>query len=574
MSADAIRRRPYDKKIAERLHEQAFIGRVLAGRGVAGADELELPLKDLLLPGALKDFDRAVELLVAAVGGGQSILIVGDYDADGATSTALAVRVLRTVGANVSYLVPNRFKFGYGLSREIVAVALRSKPDLIVTVDNGIASIDGVRAAKEAGVPVLVTDHHLPPPELPAADAIVNPNREDCSFPGKNLCGVGVIFYVMTGMIRRLQRNGWFEGRDTDAPRMTDFLDLVAIGTVADVVPLDRNNRILIEQGLRRIRAGLTYPGVLALFKVAGRDHRSATSDDLGFVIGPRLNAAGRLDDISVGIECLLSADLKTAQRIARELDQFNRTRRKIESGMREQGFRQVEAVLSAQSGVLPSTLCLYEPDWHEGVIGIVAGRVKEHCYRPVFAFAKAADGMLKGSGRSIPGIHIRDVLMSIAATEPDLLSKFGGHAMAAGVSLAEHNFERFNKAFAVEVARITGGISPHREWLSDGALSDAEMSLLNARALKYLQPWGQSFPAPLFDDVFHIRSVKIVGSGHSRLILKRTDGNRDIPAMAFNRKIESNSEQKWQIVYRLDVNLFREQETVQLLVEHMALIE
>ncbi len=572
--SDAIRRRQFDDKIASRLHQQAVIGRVLAGRGVATAEELQLPLQDLLHPNTLKDFDRGIELLVDAVTRQQSILIVGDYDADGATSTALAMLVLRSVGAQVTYLVPNRFKFGYGLSPEIVTVARQTKPDLILTVDNGIASIEGVKAAKAAGISVLVTDHHLPPEVLPDADAIINPNRDDCDFPGKNLCGVGVVFYVMAGMVRRLQEGNWFQQRNTDPPRMADYLDLVAVGTVADVVPLDRNNRILIEQGLRRIRAGLARPGLLALFSVASRDHKSATSGDLGFVIGPRLNAAGRLDDISVGIECLLSDDQQQALPIARQLDQFNRNRRQIESGMREQGFQQVENFIAEHEGVMPATLCLYKSDWHEGVIGIVAGRVKEQCHRPVFAFAKSTDGSLKGSGRSIPGIHIRDVLMSIAALEPGLLSKFGGHAMAAGVSLAERDLDRFSKAFAAEVERLTDGKPLQREWLSDGSLADNEMSLGNARALKFLQPWGQSFPAPLFDDTFHIRSVKIVGTGHSRLMLKRCDGQRDVPAIAFNQKVESHSGQKWRIVYRLDVNLFREQETLQLMVEHLALIE
>lgn len=574
MEADTIRRREFDQSIASGLHEQELAGRILAGRGVAAADELTLTLEKLLHPTMLKDFETAVELLAEAVTNRKSILIVGDYDADGATSTALALLVLRGADARASYLVPNRFKFGYGLSPAIVEVALREKPDLILTVDNGVASNEGVAAAKAAGVSVVVTDHHLPPAVLPEADAIVNPNRIDCEFAGKNLCGAGVIFYVMTGLCRKLQRDGWYAQRNLEVPRMADFLDLVSVGTVADVVPLDRNNRILIEQGLRRIRAGVARPGILSLFDVAGRDHRIATSDDLGFVVGPRLNAAGRLDDISVGIECLLSEDAKTAKRIARELDQFNRDRRRIESGMREEGFRQVEELLAQQDGELPAALSLYQPEWHEGVVGIVAGRVKEHCHRPVFAFAKTSDGSLKGSGRSIPGVHIRDILMAIAARKPGLLSKFGGHAMAAGVSLEEKDLANFSSAFDAEVKRVLGGQPPQREWLTDGPLEERDMNLPNAKLIKYLQPWGQSFPAPLFDDFFEIREAKPVGTGHSRLMLRKADTDRDVPAIAFNRSLEASGHQRWHIVYRFGVNTYRNHDSIQLMVEHLAPVD
>lgn len=570
MTTESVRRRPYDEKLAATLHQEALIGRILAGRGVTDAEELKLTLAGLLQPASMKDYDGAIDLLRDVVVGGKKILIVGDYDADGATSTALTCHVLRSVGAEVSYLVPNRFEYGYGLSPAIVAVALQQNPDLILTVDNGVASNSGVQAAKEAGVSVLVTDHHLPPEQLPGADAIVNPNRADCTFPSKNLCGVGVAFYVMAGLCRRLQKDGWLESKDLQMPKMADYLDLVAVGTVADVVPLDRNNRILIEQGLRRIRAGRARPGVLALFNVASRDHHRATSGDLGFVVGPRLNAAGRLDDISVGIECLLAKDMNTALPIARELDQFNRKRRQIESGMRSEGFEQVEALIAEQSGQLPCALSVYKPEWHEGVIGIVAGRIKEKCHRPVFAFAKSADGTLKGSGRSIEGVHIRDVLVAMVAKEPGLLSKFGGHAMAAGVSLAEADFSRFKNAFEAEVDRVLQGVAPAREWLTDGPLSDTEMSLENAGLMKFLQPWGQSFPAPLFDDIFEIKTAQEVGTGHSRLTLRCVNGNRDVPAVAFNRRLQASEDQRWRIVYRLDVNHYRDRESLQLIVEYL----
>ena len=570
MTADLIRRRDYEPAVASQLHEHPLLGRLLASRGIAHADELELQLKHLPQPGSMRDFNVAVELLVKAVTGARKILIVGDYDADGATSTALACHVLRRLGASVDYLVPSRFKFGYGLSPEIVEVALQKNPQVLLTVDNGIASVSGVEAARQADLSVIVTDHHLPPLQLPAADALVNPNRVDCEFPGKNLCGVGVIFYVMSGLCRALQQNGWLESKNLETPRMADYLDLVAVGTVSDVVPLDRFNRILVEQGVRRIRAGHARPGVLALFEVASRPHRYATADDLGFIVGPRLNAAGRLDDMSVGVDCLLADDIASALPFARELDQLNRSRRQIESGMRADAEEQVNAVLAAQSGELPSALVLYQPDWHEGVIGIVAGRVKEQCHRPVFAFAKAADGMLKGSGRSVAGVHIRDILMAMVASQPALLARFGGHAMAAGATIAESSIEQFRQAFIAEVDRVLDGKRLQREWLTDGALNDDEMSLANAALVKYLQPWGQAFPFPTFDNDFEIRDVRIVGNGHSKLVLRRVGGKRDIPAVAFNRVIESVGQQVWRVVYRLDVNRYRNTESLQLMVDYM----
>jgi single-stranded-DNA-specific exonuclease len=576
MLSDTVRRRQYDAQLAGQLHQCGFIGRVLAARGVQSSGDLQLALNGMLRPDRMVDLERAVALLRAAVVDAKRILIIGDYDADGATSTAIAVHALRAMGArHVDWLVPNRFEFGYGLSPQIVELAIPREPDLIVTVDNGVASHDGVAAARAAGIQVLVTDHHLPPDELPAADALVNPNRHDDQSDGGNLCGAGVIFYVLAVLCRRLGDEGWYEQRRLARPVMADYLDLVAIATVADVVPLDYNNRILVEQGLRRIRAGRTRPGVLALFSIAGRDHKLARAEDLGFCVGPRLNAAGRLDDISIGIECLLSEGEIEAGKIARQLDALNRQRRDIERGMREVALEQVDAILQAHSEKqFPEAISLYREDWHEGVVGIVAGRIREHCHRPVFAFAKSGSGELKGSGRSIPGVHLRDVLSAIAATSPGLLKKFGGHAMAAGLSLAERDLARFDACFRAEVTRLLKGQLPAREWLTDGCLDDDDFRLEHARELELLQPWGQGFPAPLFDDTFEITDVRPVGSNHSRLRLKRCDGGRELAAIAFNRRVDPGQARRWQVVYSLGVNRYSGSESLQLGVQYMAPLE
>ncbi len=572
MQSDSVRRRHYDAQLAGQLHQCGFIGRVLAARDVQSPEDLQLALAGMLRPDSMADLDTAVALLRDAIMQDKRILIVGDYDADGATSTALAVHALGAMGAvHVDWLVPNRFEFGYGLSPQIVELALPREPDLIVTVDNGVASHDGVEAARAAGISVLVTDHHLPPEVLPAADALVNPNRADDQSDGHNLCGAGVIFYVLAVLCRRLGSEGWYEQRRLARPVMADYLDLVAIATVADVVPLDRNNRILVEQGLRRIRAGRTRPGVLALFAVAGRDYQTARAEDLGFCIGPRLNAAGRLEDISIGINCLLSERESQATPIARQLDALNRQRREIESGMREVALEQVEAILNANSDEqFPEAISLYREDWHEGVVGIVAGRIREHCNRPVFAFARTASGELKGSGRSISGVHLRDILSAIAATTPGLLKKFGGHAMAAGLSLAERDLQLFDTSFRREVTRVLQGSLPQREWLTDGALDDADFNLDSARELEFLQPWGQGFPAPLFDDTFEITDVRPVGSNHSRLRLKRCDGTRELAAIAFNRRIDAALARRWRVVFSLGVNRYSGSESLQLGVQYM----
>ena len=570
MQIDKVKRRSFDQRVAGQLHEKPLAGRVLAGRGLQYAEEVLLQNSQLPAPDQLADYEVAVSLLAEAVTKNKKILIVGDYDADGATSTALATHVLRASGANVSYLVPNRFEFGYGLSPEIVAVALREKPDVILTVDNGVASNEGVKAAAEAGVIVVVTDHHLPPEVLPEADAIVNPNRSDCEFPSKNICGVGVIFYVMVGLCRRLQKADWFAQKDLPVPVMTSYLDLVALGTVADVVPLDRTNRILVDQGIKRIRADVTRPGVRALFSIASRPQGRCQTQDLGFFIAPRLNAAGRLADMTVGIECLLAEDAATAIELATELNQINSQRRTIQAGMNKEADEQVAGLVEQLEGELPSAIALYNPDWHEGVVGIVAGKIKERCHRPVFAFARSADGMLKGSGRSIADVHIRDILMEIVASHPGMLKKFGGHAMAAGVSLAESDFEAFSSAFAERVSIKLKGRPPAREWLTDGSLEDDEICLENAELMQFLQPWGQSFPAPQFDDVFHIESVRVMGNAHSRMMIRRVKGQRSLPAIAFNRQVEATATQRFRAVYRLDVNHYRNTNSLQLLIEYL----
>ncbi len=568
MSGDTVKRRKFDYKIARSLHDKPLAGRVLAGRGLQNSNEVLLQSRELPPPGSMADFEVAVDLLTSAVINKQSILVVGDYDADGATSTALAIHVLRSCGVDARYLVPNRFEYGYGLSAEIVAVALDQKPDLILTVDNGVASNEGVAKAVAAGVTVVVTDHHLPPQVLPDAQAIVNPNRVDCKFPAKNICGVGVVFYVMTGLCRRLQKHSWFEKQNLKAPNMAEYLDLVALGTVADVVPLDKTNRILIDQGVKRIRADATRPGIRALFEVAGRGQQRCMTQDLGFFIAPRLNAAGRLADMTVGIECLLAEDKHTATVLAAELQQINAQRRSIQTGMNAEAEKQIDKL--QLDGELPAALVLYEPDWHEGVIGIVAGRIKERCHRPVFAFARSADGTLKGSGRSIADIHIRDILMEIVASSPGILKKFGGHAMAAGVTLAETDLQAFTQAFTERVSLKLGGVPALREWLTDGELDDDELNLENAELMQFLQPWGQSFEAPMFDDVFQIESVRIVGSNHSKMLLRRTKGRNKLPAIAFNCRVDSSRSTQWRAVYRLDVNHYKNTSSLQLLVEYL----
>ncbi|MCC6077094.1 single-stranded-DNA-specific exonuclease RecJ [Pseudomonas sp. GCM10022188] len=548
-----------------------LLTRLYAARGVQSAAELDKALARLIPYRELKGIDAAVELLVTALESRQRILIVGDFDADGATASSVGVLALRMLGAaQVDYLVPNRFEYGYGLTPEIVAVALEKQPQLLVTVDNGISSIDGVAAAKAAGLAVLVTDHHLPGPELPAADAIVNPNQPGCSFPSKALAGVGVIFYVLLALRARLRELDWFARRGIAEPNLAELLDLVALGSVADVVPLDANNRILVHQGLARIRAGRARPGLRALLEVAGRDHRRITSTDLGFILGPRLNAAGRLDDMSLGIECLLCEDETLARDMAQQLDQLNHDRKAIEQGMQREALAQLKELKVEE---LPFGLCLFDADWHQGVIGILASRLKERYHRPTIAFADAGDGVLKGSARSIPGFHIRDALDAVAARHPGLIAKFGGHAMAAGLSLPAENFPAFAAAFDAEVRRQLVEDDLAGRLLTDGALAAEEFRLDLAQSLRHAGPWGQHFPEPLFHGVFEIVQQRIVGERHLKLVLKTECGRSQLDAIAFNvdRERWPNPNVRWvEAAYRLDVNEYRGQESVQLMVAHL----
>ncbi len=550
-----------------------LLAQVLASRHINTASELQLSLEALLPPDSLLGLEAAVTLLVEALQQRQRILIVGDFDADGATSTAVAVRALRAMGAAaVDFLVPNRFEYGYGLTPEIVAEALQRRPDLIVTVDNGISSLRGVAAAREAGVRVLVTDHHLPAAELPAAHAIVNPNQQGDPFPAKGTAGVGVIFYVMLALRTRLRETGWFAARGLAEPNLAQLLDLVALGTVADVVPLEQNNRILVAQGLRRIRCGQGCPGVQALIAVAGRNAARLVASDLGFAVGPRLNAAGRLDDMSVGIRCLLTDSEPEARAIAAELDALNRERREIEEGMRNEALEELQRLHLEGEGELPRGLCLYNPDWHQGVIGILASRIKERLHRPVIVFADGEEGIIKGSARSIPGLHIRDALDAVAAHHPGLISKFGGHAMAAGLSLEREHYPQFKSAFEEEVERQIGGEALRGILLSDGELPAEMFDLELARLLRDFMPWGQAFPEPLFDGFFSIVDRRIVAGKHLKLQLLPLDGGAVVDAIAFNIDLESGIlEAPWtHLAYRLDVNEWRGNESLQLLVSHL----
>lgn len=548
-----------------------LLTRLYAARGVQSAAELDKGLARLIPYQQLKGMSAAVDLLVQGLEQGQRMLIVGDFDADGATASTVGVLGLRMFGAaHVDYLVPNRFEYGYGLTPEIVAVALQRAPQLLITVDNGISSVEGVAAAKAAGLTVLVTDHHLPGAELPAADAIVNPNQPGCEFPSKALAGVGVMFYVLLALRARLREMGWFSAQRPE-PNLGELLDLVALGSVADVVPLDANNRILVHQGLARIRAGRARAGLHAILDVAGRDHRRITSTDLGFIIGPRLNAAGRLDDMALGIECLLCEDEALARDMAVQLDQLNQDRKAIEQGMQREALAQLKDLPLED---MPFGLCLFEADWHQGVIGILASRMKERYHRPTIAFADAGGGVLKGSARSVPGFHIRDALDAVAAKHPHLISKFGGHAMAAGLSLPEANFADFAAAFDAEVRRqlceddLTGRL------LSDGTLSIEEFHLPLAKELRNAGPWGQHFPEPLFHGVFELVQQRIVGERHLKVVLKSECGSLQLDGIAFgvDRDIWPNPTVRWvELAYKLDVNEYRGQETVQLLIAHIS---
>lgn len=550
-----------------------LLSRLYAARGVLSEVELDRRLQALLPYSGLRGIDQAVAVLESALRERRSILIVGDFDADGATASSVAVLALRQLGAaQVDYLVPNRFEYGYGLTPEIVEVALTRRPDVLVTVDNGISSIDGVAAAKAAGLQVVVTDHHLPGSELPEANAIVNPSQPGCAFASKAMAGVGVIFYVMLALRAALRESGWFAETGRAEPNLAELLDLVALGTVADVVPLDANNRIMVHQGLARIRAGRCRPGIRALLEVAGRPRERLVSTDLGFIVGPRLNAAGRLDDISLGIECLLTEDEGLALDMARELDGLNRDRKAIERDMQQQALKTLEAMQLDEQD-LPFGLCLFDAEWHQGVIGILASRLKERFHRPVIAFADAGNGMIKGSARSIAGLHIRDALDAVAARHPHLLSKFGGHAMAAGMTLREADFPAFADAFDAEVRRQLQPADLAGRLLSDGQLEAAELSLEMAASLREAGPWGQHFPEPLFHGEFELLQQRLVGERHLKMVLRVAGSAEVLDAIAFNidpHGWPDPAVQRVLLAYTLDINEFRGRRSLQLMVRHL----
>jgi single-stranded-DNA-specific exonuclease len=556
-----------DIPLGGRLHP--VLERVYAARGVRSAVELDTSLERLLPVGTLEGIPAAVDLLLAHRTG--RVLVVGDFDADGATSCALVVRALRGCGfAAVDFLVPNRFEFGYGLTPEIVALAATRAPSLIVTVDNGISSAAGVAAARTRGIDVLITDHHLPGAQLPDANVIVNPNLAASHFGSRALAGVGVAFYVMAAVRRALDR----ADPSGAGPKVAELLDLVALGTVADVVPLDANNRVLVAQGLKRIRAGRCVPGIRALLAIAGRSAADLTAADLAFGVAPRLNAAGRIDDMTIGIQCLLADDEVQARGLAARLDALNEERRTIEARMQQEALGAVRQLGEAASSVQRSGVCLFDEGWHQGVVGLVASRVKERVRRPVIAFASADATTLRGSARSTPGIHIRDVLDSIAARHPGLIDRFGGHAMAAGLTLERARLDEFARAFDEEVARCPAGAIAANAVETDGELAVTEIALATAEALRAGGPWGQAFPEPNFDGLFNVRSARVIADRHVKMWVEVPRSGRSFDAMAFNHLEDGAPFEPpsgpLQLVYRLEVNEYQGERRLQLLVDHL----
>ncbi|NKB77073.1 MAG: single-stranded-DNA-specific exonuclease RecJ [Gammaproteobacteria bacterium] len=553
-----------------------LLQRVYQNRNISDPDDVTYSLSKLYPPKLLKGIDEATCLLVEAIKSDASIVIVGDYDTDGATATTLAMLGLSALGSNqVQYLVPNRFEFGYGLSEKIANLALQLEPNLLITVDNGISSIDGVALLKEKGVKTIITDHHLAGKQLPEADAIVNPNQPLCEFPSKALAGVGVMFYLLLSVRTKLRKEGWFFDKRIAEPNLADYLDLVALGTVADMVPLDANNRVLVAQGIARIRAGKCRFGIIALLEVANRNYRNLSSSDFGFVIGPRLNAAGRLDDISTGIDCLLASSHQEARDYAQVLNEINIERRRIEKVMQEQAF-EIVRTLQIGSETLEADVdrtagyCLYDPTWHQGVTGLVASRVKDQTSQPTIAFAPTEGGLLTGSARTIAGLHIRDLIEAIAEQSPNLVVKFGGHAMAAGLTIEEANLNEFKRQFYGAVVEGFSSVELDFSVKSDGEISASELSLDYADLLKNAAPWGQGFPAPVFDGVFKVLEQRVVGGQHIKFVVKGKDGGI-YDAIAFKSVELGNEPGKFDFLnmaYQLDVNEFRGHRSLQLIIE------
>ena len=551
--------------------------RIYAARNIQSTTELDYSLQGLLPFTALLGINQAVTLLANALNENKKLLIVADFDADGATSCALALRGLKLMGCNhVQYVVPNRFDFGYGLSPEIVEVAAELDPDVIITVDNGISSIEGVALARSKKIEVLITDHHLPGSTLPDASAIVNPNQPGDSFSSKNLAGVGVMFYILIALRSHLREQNWFATNNIAEPNLAEFLDLVALGTVADVVPLDHNNRILVAQGLARIRSGKCCPGIRELLKVANRSLQNITAQDLSFSVAPRLNAAGRLTDMSLGIECLLTDDQPLAMDMALKLEQLNKERREIQAEMQAQAMIDIADLDLNNQASLPNGVCLFNADWHQGVVGILAGRIKDQINRPAVVFAKDKEGYIKGSARSISSVHIRDVLDTIASHYPGIINKFGGHAMAAGLTIRETDFDRFSTLFDQVTGSFLSGEDLNDALLSDGELSVQELSFDLAEKIISSGPWGQGFPEPVFDGEFEIINTRIVGERHLKLQLRHPGNNRSIDAIAFNITDEDwpESTDRVQTVYKLDINEFAGKRQLQLVVDYIEPIE
>ena len=564
--------RPVKKKQALQGNLHPLLERIFLARGITSELELDRTLAKLPSPWLLSGMEEMVEHLLVAINEQQKICIVADFDADGATSCAVAIKGLQLLGAGqVTFVVPNRFDYGYGLTPEIVELVKLQNPDVIITVDNGISSIDGVKAATDSGIKVLVTDHHLPGSILPAATAIVNPNLLDDKFPNKSLAGVGVIFYVLLALRSRLRDINWFETNQVKEPNLAQLLDYVALGTVADVVALEQSNRILVYQGLLRIRTGRCHPGLTALVEVSGKNPQTITAADLGFSLGPRLNAAGRMDDMSLGIQCLLSDDPALAKDIALQLDALNNDRREVEAVMKHEALTYLSEMKALDEHHLPAGVCLFDANWHQGVIGILASRIKDQVHRPVIAFAPAGKDLIKGSARSIPGVHIRDVLSDIAAAHPNLLSKFGGHAMAAGLSLKMHDYPPFALAFDEMVGKRLASVDLEQKILSDGELTEQEMTLEIADLLQNAATWGQEFPEPLFDGVFDVIQSRIVGQRHLKLVLRKPSGDLVIDAIAFfvDKPEHWLGLRQIKVAYRLDINEFRGNRTVQFIVQY-----
>ncbi len=572
-SIQVIRRDIPDQDIkgGERLHH--LIQRIYLGRGVNDLRQVDYRFTHLYRPTGFQGLSQAAELIISAIRKQQRIVVVGDFDADGATSAALMIRGLKQMGAlHTSFLVPNRFEYGYGLTTELVDELVKFKADLVITVDNGISSFNGVKKAKSLGMNVIITDHHLPPDELPPADAIVNPNCHHDEFPSKALAGVGVAFYVLAAVRGQLRDAGYFSANGISEPNVSRLFDLVALGTVADLVPLDENNRIMVEGGLRLIRQGQCVPGISALFAVAGIKQQEADSNALAFYVAPRLNAAGRLEDMSIGINLLLTDDPVEAKELAAQLHDINQQRKHIQQDMQTFADSVVDEL--KQKSDLPDVICLYHKNWHQGVVGLLASKVKEYTHRPVVAFAHEHQGseFIKGSLRSIKGIHIRDVLVAVDVRNPGLIKKFGGHAMAAGLTLKKTNLQLFQQAFSEQVKHQLAGQTLERKVVTDGSVDSSDLSLHTAELIRQAGPWGQAFEEPLFDDWFIIKQKRLIGEQHCKLVLQTTDQSKQIDAIAFGFHPSQFAEESRQthVCYQLMVNEFRQRRRLQLKIEHI----